>query len=137
MHRLAIFFLSVCLVVTSYTNALQMFSLEGGSVYSETYSLSHICAAGSKTSCSVCINLHDSLTPQHNNHSHVILLSSIAKDEIDIISRLSKLFPRKLASYPLNYLNLPIQEKLLSRRCKSNPLSLQISAILQSAILLI
>ena len=86
MRRLPIFFLLMNLFITTPNNSMQMFSIEQGHVYTESYNLNHILSSSTTDICNPYNKYNDSLTPnQSYNHSHIVLLNSIANSKRDII----------------------------------------------------
>ena len=138
MRRLAVFFLLLSFVVTSSNNSMDMFSIEQGTVYAESYNLNHILNSLPTTICNSIKKYNDSLTPTRNyNHSHVVLLNSLNQEESDIIiSQINQI--QTVFTFPIQgYLHFSIPAKTSLIHSTPQFLSPPKSSILQSTILLI
>ena len=136
MRRLAIFFLVLSFVFVNFNNSKQMFSIEQGYVYAESYNLNHILNSSlSADICNTCEKQKDTLTPRNYNHSHIILLNSLAQDKSQFISS----YPIPIIfTFPTQHnLHTSIPANTLLVHSELRFLSPPISSILQSTILLI
>ena len=94
MRKLAIYFLLIIFIITCSNYSMQMFSLEQGSVHTESYNLNHILSSSTTDICNPYNKYIDSLAPnQSYNHSHIVLLNWIANSKSDIIINPINLLP--------------------------------------------
>ena len=138
MRRLVIFFLLLSFVFTSSNSSMQMFSIEQGSVYTESFNVNHILNSFSVDICNTSKKHNDSLTPNRNyNHSHVILLNLIALDESEFVNSLINPI-LIIFTYPIQHnLHSSTSANTLLSHSKLNFPHHPIASILQSTTLLI
>lgn len=89
MRKLAALLVLICFCSMPATGkSMQMFSIEKGSVYTENFSLNHLLVSEYIGFCGSCSQEFNSLAPFRNyNHSHVVLLNTIAGEYSDEIGQ--------------------------------------------------
>jgi len=94
MKRLAALLVLICFAATPVTgNSTQMFSLEKGNVYAESFNLNHILKCVSGELCFPYNQNPATFVPIRNyNHSHVILLNALSREYEDELSLFAKTF---------------------------------------------
>ena len=81
MRSLANLILIFSLIVTTSNTSMQMFSIEKGKVFTESYNISHLLSSSSNIPCkNLGLNSNSFC-----NHSHVVVLNKTLRDDSDIV----------------------------------------------------
>lgn len=138
MRRFLIFFLLLSFVVTTSINSKEMLEVEQGSVHTESSNLNHTRNSLSEPICSTTKKYIELPTPTLNhNHSHLILLDSIALDKGYAVSYLkNQIRIARIFFIQFNLYSVPLENPPLSFHPKLEFLSSNCPQLLQFTVLI-